>query len=233
MRYAFVDESYSRERYFVGAFVVRDDQLAVVKKAVGATLRYAEGFGVDSAAELHGHEIMSGKGDWSPLRGKTRAALSIYRQALTQIAGIRDARAFVEGVDVARLNARYSYPQPPHQIALRHLLEKLNTHAAAVGDRVVVIADEVPDQQAHAMRMASYQTLTTGGYKPSRLARIDFPITFGKSAESPGLQCADLIVYLHRRIDANSLTQGQSITAARDLWAILTPLRPSARRWDP
>lgn len=233
MRYAFVDESYSRDRYFVGAYVVREDQLAIVKNAVHTALRYAEGFGVHAAAELHGYEIMSGKNAWSPLRGKARAALSIYRRALAEIAAVPGARAFVEGVDIPRLNTRYSYPQAPHQIALRHLLERLNEYASRVGDRVVVIADEVPDQQAHAMRMASYQSLTTGGYKPSTLARIEFPITFGKSAESPGIQCADMIVYLYRRVDAHEHLDDRAARSARELWTETHPLRPSARRWDP
>lgn len=233
MRFAFVDESYSRDRYFVGAYVVRDDQLAIVKNAVRNALRYAEGFGIESDAELHGYEIMSGKNDWSPLRGKTRAAISIYRRALAEIASVPGARAFVEGVDIPRLNARYRYPQAPHQIALRHLLEKVNDYASRVGDRVLIIADEVPDQQAHAMRMASYQSLTTGGYKPSKLSRIEFPITFGKSAESPGIQCADMIVYLHRRIDANEQLDDRAARTARDLWTVVKPLRPMVRRWDP
>ena len=117
--------------------------------------------------------------------------------------------------------------------ALRHLLEKLNDYASRVGDRVLVIADEVPDQQAHAMRMASYQSLTTGGYKPSKLSRIEFPITFGKSAESPGIQCADMIVYLYRRIDANEQLDDRAANTARDLWTVVKPLRPVVRRWDP
>ncbi|MFN4000969.1 DUF3800 domain-containing protein [Microcella sp.] len=233
MRFAFVDESYSRDRYFVGAYVVHDDQLAIVKNAVRNALGYAKGFGIGSDAELHGYEIMSGKNDWSLLRGKTRAAISIYRNALAEIASVPGARAFVEGVDIPRLNARYRYPQAPHQIALRHLLEKLNDYASRVGDRVLVIADEVPDQQAHAMRMASYQSLTTGGYKPSKLSRIEFPITFGKSAESPGIQCADMIVYLHRRIDANEHLDERAANTARDLWTVVKPLRPVVRRWDP
>lgn len=233
MRYAFVDESYSKDRYYVGAYVVRDDQLAIIKQAVANSRRYAEGFGVAATAEIHGYEIMSGKGDWAPLRGKARASTAVYRRALTEIAAVSGARAFVEGVDIPRLHARYSYPQPPHQIALRHLLEKLNGYAARVGDRIVVIADEVPDQQAHAMRMASYQTMTTGGYKPSKLARIDFPITFGRSAESPGLQCADLIVYLYRRLDAHVHGDERAAVAARSLWELTRPLRPLVRRWDP
>ncbi len=233
MRCAFVDESYSRDRYFVGAYVVRDDQLTIVKNAVRNALRYAEVFGIDAGAELHGYEIMSGKNAWSPLRGKTRAALSVYRRALAEIAAVPGARSFVEGVDIPRLNARYRYPQAPHQIALRLLLERLNEYASRVGDRVVVIADEVPDQQAHAMRMASYQSLTTGGYKPSKLSRIEFPITFGKSAESPGIQCADMIVYLYRRIDAREHLDDRAGRAARDLWTRAQPLRPSTRRWDP
>ncbi|WP_179872656.1 DUF3800 domain-containing protein [Microcella indica] len=234
MLFAFVDESYTRDRYYIAAFVVNESQLLDLRAANRRALEYAAGFGVDpDSAELHGYEIMSGDKEWSPLRGKHRAAHAIYSRALREMGTLPRARAFVEGVDVARLNARYSYPEPPHRVVLRHLLEVLNSHARLTREEVLVIADEVPDQEDHARRMAAYQTVTTGGYKPSKLQHVQFPITFGRSVESPGLQAADLIAYLYRRLDAHKSSGPKAERTARALWADVAPLKPRCRRWDP
>ncbi|AMN72853.1 hypothetical protein BFF98_08080 [Corynebacterium pseudotuberculosis] len=54
------------------------------------------------------------------------------------------ARVYLEGVDVKRLNARYKYPDSPHEIALRHTLERVNEYCAIAGQMCKVIADTVP-----------------------------------------------------------------------------------------
>lgn len=234
MLYAFVDESYTRDKYYVGAFVVHESQLTDLRDAQRRALEYAAGFGVDpAAAELHGYEIMSGVGAWRSVRGQHRAAQAIYARTLREFASIDGARSFIQGVDVARLNARYKYPQPPHRIALRHLLEDLNSNARLRKEMVTVIADEVPDQDDHARRMESYQTVTTGGYKPSKLLHIEFPIAFGRSVESPGLQASDLMVYLYRRRDAHVSPDPKAARTAETLWLAAAPLRPRCRRWNP
>lgn len=231
--YAFVDESYTSDRYYVSALVVDEQELGAIAAGVASAKRYAEGFGIVAGAELHGYEIMSGEGAWEPIRGQHRAAAAIYGRALAEIAAVRGARLFIQGVDVARLNARYRYPEPPHLVALRHVLEDVDRYASACRQGVIVIEDEVPDQADHAHKVAGYQRLTTGGYKPRDLRRIEMPIRFGSSAESPGLQASDLAVYLHRRIDAHVDADSRAAAAADRLWTMLRPLRPVTRRWDP
>jgi hypothetical protein len=140
---------------------------------------------------------------------------------------------FIDGVDVARLNARYRYPDPPHRVTLRYLLEAVDRHAVRSGERVTVIADEVPDQEDHGRRAADYQMAGTGGYRSSKLATIDMPITFGASHESPGLQAADLLAYLFRRHDAHAETDPRAEKAVNELWDTLRPIWRNVRRWDP
>ncbi len=231
--YAFIDESYTRDRYYVSAFVVPESEIAAIKAALVAARDYAEGFGVSSSAEFHGYEIMSGRGQWAPIRGKHRAAAAIYDRGLVEFAKVPGARLFIEGVDIVRLNARYRYPEPPHLIALRHLLEVLDRHAARLKEQVLVIEDELPDQADHARKVAEYKRLDTGGYKPSQLTTIEMPIRFGSSAKSPGLQASDLSVYLYRRLDAHVELDSRARDLSERLWARLRPLRPAVRRWDP
>jgi len=233
MLYAFIDESYTKDRYYVAAYVVPESGIQAIAAAIAEARAYAETFGVETGAELHAHELMSGKGQWSALRGKHRAAVAIYTRALEQIIAVPGAKMFIEGVDIPRLNARYRYPDPPHRLTLRHLLESIDTYALKIGEEVLIIADEVQDQVAHAQRAANYQLVGTGGYKSSKLTTIQMPITFGSSDQSPGLQAADLIVYLYRRHDAHVETNPKAAKSVHDLWAVLRPIWGSVRRWDP
>jgi len=217
----------------MGAFVIDEAYLSELAAAVARAAAYAEGFGVAPGAELHAQEIMSGKKAWKPLRGKHRSAIAIYRRALQELATLPGARVFIDGVDVVRLNARYSYPEPPQRVTLRYLLEAIDRYAVRFGERVVLIADEVPDQVDQGKRAADYQQAGTGGYRSSNLTAMEMPITFGSSAESPGLQAADLVVYLFRRLDAHIETDARVGVAVRDLWGETRQLRPMTRRWDP
>lgn len=115
MLIAYLDESYTRDRYYIAAFVIPASEVSRLDAAVARVAAYAEGFGVPARSELHAHEIMSGKRDWKPIRGKHRAAIGIYQRALTEVAAL-PGKLHIRGVDVERLNARYRYPEPPHQV---------------------------------------------------------------------------------------------------------------------
>jgi hypothetical protein len=233
MLYAFVDESYTKDRYYVCAFVIPEEQIATLDAAMKRAGDYASGFGVEAGAELHAHEMMSGRGAWKPVRRAPRAALAIYRYALEQVVAVPGAKMFIEGVDIPRLNARYNYPEHPHRVALRHLLEAVDRFALVHDEDVIVIADELPDQVAHGARATLYQTIGTGGFQPSKLTTLQMPIKFGSSAQSPGLQASDLIVYLYRRKDAHIETYPRAAAAVEMLWTLLRPIWAHVRRWDP
>lgn len=231
MLFAFIDESYTQARYYIAALVVSVDDIGDLSAALHASADYALGFGVPLETEFHGHRIMTGRDGWESVRGKPRAAGAVYRHALRGIANV-PGRLFVEGVDVARLNARYRYPDPPHLVVLRHVLEDVNAYAAAVDEDVVVICDQVTDQDSHSKRFGEYQLAGTPGFRSSKLGRIEM-FTFADSAASPGLQSVDLAVYLYRRIDAHGAQSQRSRDLALSLWAELRPIIAKTRRWDP
>jgi hypothetical protein len=167
--YAFIDESYSEDYYYVGAFVVPESHLNDLRDAVRRAGAYAEQFGVDGGAELHAHSMMSGNDDWFPIQGKHRAAMAIYRFALRELSAL-PAKVIVRGINVAGLRHRYRNPRPPHAVALSHALEDVNAYAASKGERVIVIADNLPDQLDHARRVERYRLVGTGGYRSSLLS---------------------------------------------------------------
>lgn len=57
----------------------------------------------------------------------------------------------------------------------------------------------------------------TGGYLSSKLPSIEMPLKFASSKQSPGLQMADLVVYLHRRRDAHKETSVRTARAVEEL----------------
>lgn len=233
MLYAFVDESYTADHFYLSAVVVREKNLNLLADAIRRAREYAVGFGVtEENIEFHGHSIMTGSDGWESIQGKFRAAEAIYRKALGELAQ-QPIRVFISGVDVTRLHARYSYPEPPYQVALKTLVETLNAFAASHGERLTIIADEVQDQALHAQRILTFQSNGTGGNWSSTLNSIEPPMLFASSQESPGIQSADLAVYLYRRIDAHLPADSRTHAAALELWETLRPTLHYVRRWDP
>lgn len=232
MLIAYLDESYTKDRYYIAGFVIDADDVELLDKAVRDVGEYAQGFGIDPGTELHAHEIMSGKRGWAPLRGKHRAAIAIYQRALDHIAALPGVM-FIRGVDIVRLNARYKYPHPPHQIALQHVLEEISDYGRSRGEQVLIVADEIPDQEAHKTKVLGYQQLGTPGYKRNMLENIESPIVFESSAETPGLQVADLIIYLYRRHDGHVETDARTKDAVEKLWATLKPIWGAVWVWLP
>lgn len=233
MLFAFIDESYTADRYYVAAIVVDSRDLTGIRDALNDARRYASGFGViKENVEYHAHSIMTGSDGWQPIKGQTRAAIAIYADVLRRLAGL-PLKLIVRGVDIGRLNARYRYPEPPHQVTLRHLLEQVNDYAWHAQDVVTVIADEIADQADHAIRAERYQTTGTGGFRSSKLQQIEMPIVFGPSHQSPGIQAVDLAVYLFRRLDAHTEKTARTAAKVTELWRTLDPLKHHIKRWDP
>jgi hypothetical protein len=229
---AYLDESYTKDRYYIAAFVIDEADTGLLAEAVADAVKYAEGFGIAPDTELHAHEIMSGKKAWAALRGQHRAAIAVYQRALDNIAALPGVM-YVRGLDIPRLHARYRYPNPPHEIVLQHLLEEVSDYGRSRGQQVLIIADEIPDQEAHKTQVLSYQAVGTPGYKPNKLAYIEKPISFANSAMTPGLQVADLIAYLYRRHNGHVEKDQRARKAVEKLWETLRPIWGAVWVWTP
>lgn len=235
MLIAYVDESYDRDFYFVGAAIAEYDvwtDLANRYDEIRSTTSAAHD--IPAAAEFHGHELMGGSGDWKALRGKHREAAGIYTAALraAQDAGVT---YLFRGVDVQRLNARYAYPRQPHDVAFSHLLERINDHTAVHGrgEQTIVIADEIATQEQHQAQFLGYQRNGTSGYRSTRLEHISAPINFASSRMTPGLQAADMAVYLHRRRSTTTETHPQARRVMNRLAGIIDASTMHQWTWEP
>lgn len=235
MLVAFIDESYPdlKDKYFVSAVVVDMVALFDLNRGFRDVVSYASNaFGVDPAAELHGHEIMQQRKHWRPMAGKIRGAVKVYKKGLTAIAD-SGAKVFLEGVDVTRLHQRYSRPDDPHEIALRHVLERVDDYAKARDRKVLVVADVVPGQANHAAIIELFSKVGTPGYRSSMLEQVIHPVRFDDSSLHYGLQAADLTVYLYRRMKCVQETSAAAEKSVGEMWSTLLPSLYHARLWVP
>jgi hypothetical protein len=75
MLLAYLDESYTPERYYIAALIVPE---VSAQQLTSALDHIVEKVGLqhpplDPDAELHAHQLVTAKGDWAPLRPMLRA----------------------------------------------------------------------------------------------------------------------------------------------------------------
>ncbi len=234
MLLAYMDESYDKKKYWIAAIVCPDAEVRPLTVALDDVVRdSARAFpGISAVGELHDQAIFHGKDDWSLLADKPRARIGVYRKALTDIAD-HDVRIVVRGVDCLGLTERYSAPDSPHAVVLMHLLERIDEHATNPENNVIVIADEVPEANAYRRNLWDFQRNTTSGYRGHQLTRIIDTIHFAPSTSSRLLQAADLVAFLHFRINTGADRDPRAIKANRDLWNLVTHKVVHSRMWSP
>lgn len=103
-----MDESDTKERYFIAALLVPGDAANDLSAALDGIVRRAHrGYDrVPRDAELHGYDIVAGKGDWAGLAGQARARIGVYNQAMPAVAD-HDVTVIVRSVDIPGLVRRY------------------------------------------------------------------------------------------------------------------------------
>ena len=231
---AFVDESYRDDHYYVGAVVCASGNLIDLSQRLSA-IRHecARKYGVDpQATEFHAHDLMQGRNDWDALRGRTGEAVWVYRQVVRAIVDT-NSRILIEGIDVRRLHARYAYPDPPHEVALRHLLERIDERCADAGRTVHVECDIIDKQNELTRVFQRFASTGTPGYRSSRLPRIHQPLSFVDSRTSDGVQAADMAIYLYRRAKEEHAGNVRAAKATARLMTAMQPAITHERKWCP
>lgn len=228
---AFIDESYGKDDYYVGAVLVSQAQYPVLVQGLAAVqLRAHQDFGVPPDTELHAHRLMQAQPPWTCMQGQLHEAVAVYRAVLRAVV---DAGAVVllEGVDVPRLQARYRYPDPPYEVALRHLLERIDRRMGSGDSTCRVIADLIDRHQDFAEAIAGYTRVGTPGFRPSRLERIEGPVWVDSESEL-GVQAADMVTYILRR-HREVVGAPKAMRATRSLRHQIAPAVKHERKWVP
>lgn len=220
MRLAYIDESYTRDFYFIAAVVVDDVSAPALHQAlsdVAEKARQAYLPTLPAPLELHGYPLFQGEGEWAPIKHQVRALVSVYDQAMQAIGG-QDVHLILRGLDVKRHKARYTYPWPEHEVVLQHTLERLNDFGRSVGEQVLVIADEIADPNRHRAQLHTFRLDGTPGYRSSNLDHILDTIHFVPSQHSRLVQAADLVAFLHRRRMTVKETNAKQAAAIDRIW---------------
>lgn len=234
MLLAYVDESYTKACYYMAALLVPGDAAVSLTQALDDVVTKAmyDHGEVHGRAELHGYDLVSGKGDWARLAPKIRARIGVYNNALQAIAD-HDVTVILRGVDTVRLDQRYRKPDHPHSIVLAHLIERVDEFAESTGDLALMIADEVSGQDEYRRNLWEYQRVATRGYRARRITRVVDTIHFAPSTSSRLVQAADLIAYLHRRRQTHVEMDERAKKANEALWARVQPRVHHSHCWCP
>lgn len=229
----FVDESYQKNHYYVAGVLVDEKQSEnLVTRLDELADGVRERNSWPAPPEFHGHALMNGLDDWESLNGNFGACVTIYQKVLHAIQN-SGARVYLEGVDVNRLNARYKYPDSPHEVALRHMLERVNEYCSRDGKMCKVIADMVPQQDDFNEAIQGFTRVGTPGYRSQKLLCVDGDIEFVDSRSSRGVQAADMSVYILRRHREETSATKAARRATKRLVKALGPALVHERKWLP
>jgi hypothetical protein len=234
-----VDESYSKQSYYIAALLCPEAEALSLTRALDDVVqKVAADFpGLSAESELHGYDLLQGKRDWDPLTRQVRARIDVYGSAFQAIAD-HDVRIVIRGVDTAKLCARYrGIAADPHSVVLTHLLERVDAYAERTDELALVIADE-PGQHDQQLQyradLTRYRAEGTWGYRGRVITRIVDTLHFAPSSASRLVQAADLIVFMHNRIE--NTAPGSDERAARTneaLWRRIESRIEHSYHWHP
>jgi hypothetical protein len=222
MLLAFTDESYSERHYYQAAFIINESDLPHLNVLIQEAGKYAMGFGIAAGVEFHGNAIMSATKGWEPLARNFRAKSAIFNDVLRRISSL-NAVLIIQGVDVKRLRFRYSYPESPHEITHKNLMDAIDRFAEHKGEKVSIYSDQIDTQNRLQILFSQYQLLSTGGYSPRYLREI-ISIEYVESHMHPGIQIVDLCAFLYRRFDEHIENSDETREKVVEMWKILSPL---------
>lgn len=225
MLLCFVDESFKGDFYGFAGVVADEITTYELTANLNSLMRQVSvNWGIPASAELHGHEIFQGKGEWSKL--PIRAQVKVYSDAIRMICAA-NVGILIRAVDRGRLTARQArenYPVnfPPEQVCFQHILQRANTLAIKHKQYALMIADERGDRERHRERFAMYQTVGTPGvYMHTKLDRLLDTVHFAPSHHSRMLQAADLIAFLFRRVSTVNETDPRAEKAVGGMWGTI------------
>jgi len=220
----YVDESYSKQSYYIAALLCPENEALSLTRALddvvqSTVVSFPE---LSPEAELHGYDLFQGKRDWTPLTRQVRARIDVYGNAFQAIAD-HDVRVIIRGVDIPKLCERYrGVAADPHSVVLTHLLERVDEYAERAGELALVIADE-PGRHDHQLQyradLLRYRRQGTWGYRGRMITRIVDTLHFAPSSASRLVQAVDLIVFMHNRIESTEPdADGRAVAINEALW---------------
>jgi hypothetical protein len=150
VRFAYIDETYTAEQFWIVSLVVPDvaaknletamsNIVAATKNNIVAATNksFPE---IDASAELHGYTLDAGSKDWAPLHGKPQGRVDVYKAAIKALCDQEGVYLFRSCVNLAKLS--WGEHHDPHDWALKFLFEKIDREFLNK-DLVLAICDDV------------------------------------------------------------------------------------------
>jgi hypothetical protein len=165
------------------------------------------------AVVLHEHDIRKSKGAFTLLLTDPALRARFYDRLNTLMADA-PIRVFASIIDKNALKAKYATPWNPYEIALLFCMERLRDHLMRQGQkgRLVHVLFESRGHREDRELEIEFRRVCANrsnwGYRQADFRQIAFePVFVSKSANSTGLQLADLVA---RPIALNFLKPGQA-----------------------
>jgi Protein of unknown function (DUF3800) len=161
------------------------------------------------------------------------ARIELYGELLGLVPA-HGARLVWQGIDKARLAARYRNPMHPHKLAFIFLVEQIERLLREQSDYGLLISDEEKEVEAQVVEdLLRYKEHGTSfGYNPLDLTRIVDNVHWVKSHNSRLLQLCDCCVYLCQRVARDRDKTSATAQAVQRLWAGLEPRVWRGRVWQ-
>jgi len=223
MWFAYIDESFNDAQHWVAAVLIQHTDVNEAQRAIRAAVAEAAAtYGISADAELHGHQIFHGDGDFAPMKHLVRARIGLYANVFQRLVDV-GCWIILRGVSNPHLVRRYVYPEHPHRVAMTHLIERVDEFAGP-GDHALLIADEHHETQSTLLRdLIAYQEHGTWGYRGHRIAQVVDTIHFVRSTTNWLVQGADMVAFLALRIVTHTERDPRAQAANDRLWGIVQP----------
>lgn len=235
MLLSYIDESYDKRTFLIGAVVVEGRLAQPIVKALDELVIDWVHVCRDPDAELHGQHILNGKGEWARLEDIDER-LRLYSQALDALVA-HDVKIVVEGVDRPGLERRYpTWPSHTdgyaHEVVATFIFERVNELAGLANDVALVIADEVSNSAPFRRDLAYYRKWGTWGYRSQKIRNVVDTVHFSPSSASRLLQAADLVTHVAYRRQLSG-AHPLAREAINRLWEQVASRVYRYRIWEP
>lgn len=194
MRLAYIDESYNTDSYWFGAVLVPENADADLQREILAIPGRYAGLGVPHDAEIHGYPLWNGLDEWDRLEPRLRE--DAMRRTLRTVKRAEADVVFV-GID-RRSDPRLSHLNTARAFAVDELLDCIEKQCSDhLSERCLLIFDEETStsRQLFDVVHRHHRKRLAAGNNPMIVER---PV-IAPSHTTPGVQLADVAVYLRQR----------------------------------
>lgn len=180
----------------VAAAIVKEQHVQPLRESLYDIAMKRLGW-VPADLEFHGSVLWNGGDHWSEMAPPQ--LLGVYKEVI-DLLDVHDVDISFASIDKARLHTKYNgeADQNAYLLALQFMLEKIDRCYPTT--LKILIADEQKEHQLRAMKMVKNMQIYGLGEVPSfPINTVIDSIHFVESAQSPGIQMADMVAYLLQR----------------------------------